>query len=457
MQPTNTLSLLEFNTLLKGIIRENTDNHYWVVAEISELKVNYSGHCYIELVQNDSDSDKILARSRATIWSQTYRMIKPYFETTTGQTLAAGLSVLVKVRIEFHEVYGLSLNITDIEPTYTVGELAIQKQKVIERLIQEGVLEMNRELLLPQPLQKIAVVSSKTAAGYGDFADQLSNNSYGYKFYYKLFPAVMQGAEAERSIIAALDRIYAFEDIFDAVVLIRGGGSQLDLNCFNSYWLASHIAQFPLPVITGIGHEQDDTIADLVAHSRLKTPTAVAAFLIENMAMLEEEVDDIGHGIMNIAAESILTTRQLLQNKSVKLTGKSKSFVQQSIRTIDRFESKFAQASKSNVARVSKIIQRQTHRLGSLSDEQIREQQFTLRLARNSLKQKSDYIIEKNIRMLDGYSDKNRMLNPQILLERGYSITYHNNMPVKDPESIAEGDIIETQLSKGKITSKVKK
>ena len=284
--PENHLTLFELNGLIKGSIKQAFPDAFWMVAEISELKVNSNGHCYLELVEKDTESETMKARARATIWSSVFRMIRPYFETTVRTALSPGLKIMVKASVEFHELYGLSLNITDIEPAYTLGEMAKQKQDVIDRLIREGVFDLNKQQELPRLPRKIAVISSRTAAGYGDFHDQLLHNPYGYKFYVRLFPAIMQGEEAEESIVTAMEKVFRYEDFFDALVIIRGGGSQSDLSCFNGYWLASNIAQFSLPVLTGIGHEQDETVADMVAHTRLKTPTAVAEFLL---AKFQEE------------------------------------------------------------------------------------------------------------------------------------------------------------------------
>ena len=301
----NPLSLYELLGGVKMSLKSSLPPAYWVTAEISEMKVNYSGHCYLELIEKDSSGESIKAKARATIWASVYRMIQPYFETATRSKLAAGMKVMVKVSVEFHELYGFSLNITDIEPSYTVGEMALKKQEIINRLIAEGVFEMNKSQYLGDLPRRIAVVSSKTAAGFGDFMDQLARNDFGYKFYVKLFPAVMQGAEAEQSIIAALDAVFEQEAHFDLVVIIRGGGSQSDLNCFNSYWLAYHICQFPLPVLTGIGHEQDETIADLVAHTRLKTPTAVAEFLIGIFRQADQKINDLSVTLAELATDLV--------------------------------------------------------------------------------------------------------------------------------------------------------
>jgi exodeoxyribonuclease VII large subunit len=228
------------------------------VAEISELNMNRSGHCYLELIEKDSLSDKIIAKSRATIWAFTFRTLKAYFETTTGETLRGGLKVLLKASIEFHEVFGFSLNIQDIDPQYTLGDLARKKAQIIQQLTSEGVLDMNKGLPFPLVPQRIAVISSETAAGYGDFLNQLETNSFGYCFFTELFPAIMQGDKASESIILALEHVYSHIDEFDLVAIMRGGGSKSDLNCFDDYELAYFITQFPLPILTGIGHERDD-------------------------------------------------------------------------------------------------------------------------------------------------------------------------------------------------------
>ncbi|MFC2086531.1 exodeoxyribonuclease VII large subunit, partial [Bacteroidota bacterium] len=309
----DSITLYELNEQIKDVINNSFQETYWIVAEISELRENaYSGHCYLELVEKNEKNEKLKAKAKATIWSYTYRMLKPYFETTTGRALSDGLKVMVKVIVDFHEIYSLNLSILDIDPSYTVGDLALKKQEIIKRLEEEGIIDMNKELEISEVPQKIAIISSKTAAGYDDFQNQLSNNEFKYAFYTKLFPAFMQGDKAEESIIQALDKIYNYEDFFDVVIIIRGGGSKLDLSCFDSYWLSYHITQFPIPVITGIGHERDDTIVDTVANTRLKTPTAVAEFLINKLyqfeASLMELKDDV---IENINAIISYQNQQL--------------------------------------------------------------------------------------------------------------------------------------------------
>lgn len=453
----DALTLLELNNLIKEVIESGTEKAYWVIGEISELKINYSGHCYLELIQKDQESDQIVARNRATIWAQTFRLIKPYFETTTQQPLVKGLVILVKVRVEFHEVFGLSLNILDIEPTYTVGELAIRKQKVIERLTQEGVIGMNHELELPILCQKIAIISSKTAAGYGDFIDQLIHNPYGYKFYTKLFPAVMQGDKSEQSIIDALERIYPFDHLFDAVVIIRGGGSQADLSCFNSYWLAYHITQFPLPVLTGIGHEQDDSVADLVAHTRLKTPTAVAEFLIENLSQSEELLIDLADNIIREA-------RAFIENKNDELILAIKSFQLSLKDNLNAFQSALVHinhllinSSRKLVHRLYKELDRREVKIQIEAKKYI-EKRFVevesyMRLLKREIFNTKNRVKQELVSVVD----RLRVLDPKHILKRGYSITFKNGKPLSNVKSLLKGDSIDTLLYKGKIQSIIKK
>jgi len=264
----------------------------WISAEISELKVNYSGHCYMELVEKGGDNGVPLAQARAVVWRSAWPRISGYFEAEAGQRIAAGIRILARVTVNYHELYGFSLQILDIDPAYTLGDMERQRQQTIARLQQDGVWEMNRETAMPAVVQRIAVISSRNAAGYQDFCKELAKS--GYAFRTELFDAFMQGAAAEASIIAALCAVADRPEDFDAVAIIRGGGSTSDLNCFNAYRLCSYVAQFPLPVITGIGHDKDVSVADMVAHTALKTPTAVAGWLVERMESVAGWLDRAG-------------------------------------------------------------------------------------------------------------------------------------------------------------------
>lgn len=232
----------------------------WIQAELSDVRSNTTGHCYLEFVQKDPRSNNLVAKARGMIWNNIYRLLKPYFEETTGQLFTSGIKVLVKVTVQFHELYGYSLTVLDIDPAYTLGDMARRRREILLQLEEEGVLTLNKELEIPVLPQRIAVVSSATAAGYGDFCHQLQHNSGGFFFYTELFPALMQGNQVEESVLAALDRINARINEFDVVVIIRGGGATSDLSGFDTYLLAAACAQFPLPIITGIGHEREDTV-----------------------------------------------------------------------------------------------------------------------------------------------------------------------------------------------------
>lgn len=303
MQATNHISLYELQRSVKLSIEERFPLPLWVSAEISEMKVNYSGHCYLELVEKGEGDGVPKAHARATIWRTAYNRVANEFFARTGQPLAAGVKILARATVSFHEIYGFSLNITDIDPSYTLGEVERQRQITIARLKSEGVWDMNRQLDMPLIVQRVAVVSSANAAGYQDFCNELS--SYAYSVSIRLFEAQMQGAAAEDSIVAALERIAGRGDEFDAVVIIRGGGSASDLNCFNGYRLSSHVAQFPLPVITGIGHDKDVSVTDMVAHTPLKTPTAVAAWIVERMAEAEAALDRAAVQLRDVASAAI--------------------------------------------------------------------------------------------------------------------------------------------------------
>ena len=286
--------------------------YFWITAEINNITAKPTGHCYLELVDYDQNQQQLLAKAQAWIPASVFRMLRPYFETTAGVALAAGLEILVKVSVHNHPLYGISLQISDIDPVYTVGNIALERKKALERLRQEGVLEMNGQLPLPLPMQRLAVISSAQAAGFRDFTQQLQHNPQKYAFGVTLFPSLMQGAEAASGIIAALSAIADRINEFDVVMIMRGGGAVSDLHCFDDYNLAAHVAQFPLPVFTGIGHDQDEHLIDLVAHTALKTPTALAEFLLDQMEMLDEEVSAQGRRMQQLILGRLLAQREAL-------------------------------------------------------------------------------------------------------------------------------------------------
>ena len=284
-------SLKELCDWIQEIVENDLPNRYWVCAEIASMSVR--GHCYMELVEK-AENGILAAKVRATCWSNVYHLLSAYFLQETGQSLHTGLQVMLEVSVEYHAVYGLSLNVWNIDPTYTLGDLAKQRQATIQQLTEDGVMDLQKALQIPSLPRRVAVISSADAAGYGDFCDQLKHNRFGFKFHVQLYPAVVQGDTAARSVVQALNSIAALEEEWDVVVIIRGGGASTDMSCFDDYNLASHCAQFPLPIIAGIGHTRDVSVVDMVVHTSVKTPTAAAEWLIERVA---EQVDRVG-GLM---------------------------------------------------------------------------------------------------------------------------------------------------------------
>ena len=476
------VSLSELQRRVKGSLEDLFSMPVWVKAEISEMTVNRSGHCYLDLVETEGGSDTVIARCRATIWSYTFRMLKPYFETTTGQVFTQGLKVLLQAKVEYHEVYGFSLNIRDIDPVYTLGDMARQRREIILRLEEAGVLEMNKELELPLVPQRIAVISSPTAAGLQDFLDQLHNNPHQFVFYTKLFPAVMQGIEAPRSITAALEQIFQYEDLFDAVVIIRGGGAQIDLACFDNYDLAFNVAQFPLPVITGIGHDKDDTVIDLVAHTRMKTPTAVAEFLISGalqfsqqlkelekhfMEVVNDQLEENQNRLNNAADQLSLLVTRLIVNQSNRLNIARIQLANQSAVFLKNQFTELKSFTTDTKNKISRSIIRQTHLLeqsGNRLKSAFRGPRSLGVKKRNQLlyyqqlvKIRTVETIRAESRNLVQMQEKLRLVDPQNILKRGYSVTMMNGKVLKSVHLVKEGDFLETRLSDGSIVGRVER
>lgn len=408
-----TYSLSQLTRFINQVIKVNFESPVWIKAEISELREASNGHCYLEFIEKDQDTDTLIAKIKANIWANTYRMLKPYFESSTGQQLHAGIKVLVSVTVDFHDVFGLSLNIRDIDPTYTLGELAKRRQEIIRQLEKDGVMEMNKSLEMATLPNRIAVISSPTAAGYDDFCNQLDNNPDGFVFYKKLFPAIMQGDQAADSIIEALDNIYEHANLFDLVVIIRGGGASTDLACFDSYELALNCAQFPLPIIAGIGHQRDLSIVDMVAHTSVKTPTAAAALLIEMMEEARDRMTDAYTAIYQLLHQRVQSQQQKLADISWKIRHALINKTSDKKLTLERQKSRLIQA---------------------------------VRLAINTQKNKLA-ILENSI----------ERHSPAFLLKYGYTITTINGKKLSSVNDVQDGDTIKTYVSDGEVKSVVKK
>jgi exodeoxyribonuclease VII large subunit len=420
-------------------IQEATENAFpqsvWVIAEILEMQVNRSGHCYMELIEKSKSDNAIIAKNRATIWSSRFNMVRSYFETTTRAKLEPGIKVLLKANINFHSIYSLSLNITDIDPTFTIGDLAVKKQDVINKLHSAGIIEMNKELALAEVPQRIAVVSSETAAGYGDFLDSLINNNSGFSFNVTLFPAIVQGETAEKSIISALEKIFQHDSSFDVVVLIRGGGSQSDLDCFNGYDMAMNIAQFPLPVLTGIGHERDETIADIVAYQSLKTPTAVAEYLLDKTMEFSDRIKRLQERFEQTLAWIIQQNRMALQQKSSDLHYLVKQYLVEETHILNTYQITLKQDVEQKTRRELSFLEKSTDKMNYLCAG----------------------LFDKNQRNLETFSKTLLLLSPEKVLARGYSISYVDGKSLKSVKNIKPGTIIETKIMDGSLESRVEK
>lgn len=408
----DALSLYELNSLVKQSIRGCMPDEYWIHAELSDVRTNATGHCYLEFIQKDPRNNNLLAKARGAIWSNVYRMLRPYFEEETGQSFVSGIKVLVKVMIEFHELYGYSLIVTDIDPTYTLGDMARRRREILQQLEEEGVLTLNKELEFPLLPQRIAVISSSTAAGYGDFSDQLKNNPYGFYFHTRLFPAIMQGEKVELTIIDALDKIYAERDNWDAVVIIRGGGATSDLSGFDTYMLAANCAQFPLPIITGIGHERDDTVIDSVSHARVKTPTAAAEFLINHLRITAETLEGYASFIASSVSSRMNAEKTRLQNLAEKLP------VLVNMRKLHEQYYLSALQERLKTSVINRLT-RENHRLE---------------------------LLQQHV----------KMASPEQILKRGYSITLKDGKAVTQASLLNTGDELVTRFWKGEVVSEVK-
>ena len=416
MRHDNTLeqhhhySLLELNRLVRATIEDTLCEQYWLEAEIGQIGEN-NGHCYLEFIQKVEGHNTPVARAKAKCWRNVWGSVRPYFEHTTGQTLTLGMKVLVLVHPDFHEAFGFSWIVDDIDPRFTLGDMARRRQEIIRQLKAEGVFDLNRELPLPLFTQRIAVISSSTAAGYGDFCRQLEENKRGFRFSVTLYESLMQGEGVERGIISALDKINAHIDDYDCVVIIRGGGATSDMSGFDSLLLAENVANFPLPVITGIGHDRDECILDMVSHTRVKTPTAAAAFLIDRLEQVARRIDD--------AADRITSyVQHRMEIEKMRLS-----------RAAERIPILF-----------SLVKSKQENKLETLN------QRITSAVQR---------LIDRRRHTLDILEQRTKSLDPTLLLQRGYSITLVNGHALRSPSAVKPGDIIVTRLADGTVKSTV--
>lgn len=438
MKSEKRLTLYELNHLVKDVLESEMPDEYWVEAELSECRES-KGHCYMELIQKDERSATPIAKASAKCWVSKWMLIRPYFERTTGQRLHAGMKVLLKVYPQFHEAYGFSWIITDIDPTYTLGDMARKREEIIRQLKEEGVFDLQKELQLPLFCQNIAVISSETAAGYGDFCNQLTDNPYGFLFHTQLFPAIMQGDGVEQSVINALEEIFDVQssqsDMFDCVVIIRGGGATSDMSGFDTLALAENVANFPIPIITGIGHERDESILDMVSYLRVKTPTAAAAFLIEHLKEVRDSIEDLQNRMIHCAQQKLSA---LNSNLSAIADVIPRLFSIVKTRQEARLDSLFS----SLLSSIQQTILAQKSNLATF------EQRIPMLIV--------DRRLTAEYHRLEMLEEKIKSLDPALLLRRGYSITLFKGKAVRDPLALKKGDEIQTRIEKGIIKSIIK-
>lgn len=411
MASERTFTLLELNHMVRETIERQMDGKYWVEAELSDL--HDRNHCYMELVENDPFGPTPLAKARAVCWANRWTALRSKFERQTQQQLRPGIKVRMMVTPTFHESYGFAYQVSDIDPDYTLGDIVRKRMEIIRQLKEAGIFDLQRELVLSRFAQRIAVISSAQAAGYGDFCHQIDDNSYGLSFSHELFAAIMQGEQVEQSVIAALDRINARIDEFDVVVIIRGGGATTDMSGFDTLALAENVANFPLPIITGIGHDRDECILDMVSYMRVKTPTAAAAFLIDHLSEVYAALVSARERISRIAERHLAYEKMRLKQLA------------------DRIPTLFALTRERQTKRIDALA----HRLDSAATQRLERERHRLQLV----------------------AQRAQAQDPIHILRRGYSITLHNGHALRSGDELADGDIIETRLEQGTLKSEIRK
>ena len=427
------LSLFELNNLVREVITTDLSMEYWVEAELSEVR-EVRGHCYMELVQKDMFSNTPVAKASAKCWKSKWMYVRPKFEQITGQYLHTGMKVMLKVYADFHEAYGFSWIVTDINPEYTLGDMAKKRMHIIEQLKREGVFDLQKELEIPMFAQRVAVISSLNAAGFGDFTRQLTDNSYGFKFQVELFPAIMQGEGIEGSVIAALDAINERLDEFDVVVIIRGGGATSDMSGFDTLALAENVANFPLPIITGIGHDRDESVLDMISHTKVKTPTAAAALLVEHLEVVWQMLMEAENELVTVAQHRIENEKQRLSHIAEKIP-----VLFSLVKT--HYEN---------------VLDKLLMTISSMINEKVSSEKHNVLLMEEKIKPLVDVRLQREKHHLMMLEQRVKALNPEILLKRGYSITLCKGKVVVDASMLKSGDEVETKVRKGTFKSIIK-
>lgn len=457
MSTTSYISLFELQSLIKQRLREGLLSSYWVAAEVSEVKENGSGHCYLTLTENDERGQIPRARVNGVIWSGRYGVLKQYFMEQTGRNIERGMKLLVRVEVNYHELYGLSVVIRDIDPTYTLGDIAQRRQRVINELKERGYWDLNRSLEMERPAQRIAIISSSTAAGYSDFMDELLGNEQGYIYHCELFNSIMQGGGAEYSIITSLEEVESRADEFDVAIIIRGGGAESDLACFDSLELSISVATMSLPIVTGIGHEKDISVVDMIAAVSLKTPTAVARYFIDSTAQFEGEIDGVLEYLKDLTLTSVQQQRELIANLAYELQRVTNESMRDELTSISskweqvrHLSKRVVEGSANYIEQCEESLQRSAKGGVELSTQRVDRYLELLRikaLQRVSLEGQN---LETKSAIVEGF-------NPKRILESGYALARVGAKVLRSKDEVKEGDMLELTLKDGIIESKITK
>lgn len=448
------MTLLQFTTAVGNAVRAvPLLQGAWVVAELSDVRVS-GGHCYMELVEK-SGSGQTVAKLRATVWQSRFQYVRGKFLAATGREIAAGMKVMLYGAATHHTLYGLSFTVGDIDPSYTLGDMERLRREILARLHREGLLSLNKTRQMAAAPQRVAVISASGAAGYGDFIDQLQGNPDGFVFYPHLFQAVMQGERTSASVRAALEAVEMTVDLWDCVAIIRGGGATSDLNGFDDYELARAVATFPLPVVVGIGHERDRTVLDEIAHTRMKTPTAVASFFVDTLRTSYGAVREMTDRIARYCADRLQGEERRLANCEAMLPALAEGRIAAAKALLDREITRIPVLVQSRLQEAGSRLDLIARLLSTLTDSRLAQAAQSLTSVADRISAAADSALKKEGVRLANLSGLVEVLSPGNTLRRGYSITRVGGKAVTDASRLAPGSRIETELHHGRISSTV--
>ncbi len=456
MASEKNYSLSQLLSSIRRCIEGNYTNRYWLRAEMSDFRSSANGHAYLELLEREEQGRQIKAKVRASIWSSVYPNILQKFRANGIEQLSSGMSILAHVQVSFHEQYGLNLIIWDIDPSYSLGAIARLRLETIEKLRKNGLLELNKSFVLPMPLQRLAIISSATAAGYGDFMKHLKSRSQHLYCSTALFSASMQGEQTTESISQALDKIYQNLELFDAVLVIRGGGAVSELRAFDDYRLCELCANFPLPILTGIGHERDQSVLDMVAHTSLKTPTAVADFILQSQEREFLKVEYLKERL--IRAYSTLSVNRMHELKLIQkgLPNMARNKIKEYYYIELRRRNKLSRIAQYKLQHYKQYILQIQHRLPILSKAMLEQHRHSLSYHKQRLKAPIQNHLRRLRTQIEHLDQSIRLSKPEEILKRGFAIIRHEGKIKTKVATLKQGDKLSIQLNKSYIEAEVR-